>query len=115
MPSFPADGSAVPRQRQQLHPSAVRPATIGGPLDDAPSAEQLRLFARALMAAALELHRLPGGSHSGDAADQPDQAQEDREGRDADSSLTAQENHDAAESSVAARYVEIDRSRKLTK
>jgi hypothetical protein len=60
MPGFPPDGSAVPRQRQQRDPRPVQPATIGAPLNDAPSPEQLRLFARALMATALELHWLPG-------------------------------------------------------
>jgi hypothetical protein len=90
MPGFPPDGSAVPRHRQQRDPRPVQPATIGGPLNDAPSPEQLRLFARALMATALELHWLPGVPHSGNAAERPDQTQDDREGRDAGRPLTAQ-------------------------
>jgi hypothetical protein len=37
------------------------------------------------MATALELYWLPGVPHSGNAAEQPDLAQDDREGRDAGS------------------------------
>lgn len=90
MPGLPPDGSAVPRQRQQRGPRPVQPASIGGRLADAPSPEQWCLFARALMAAAIELHWLPGAAHSWDAAEQPDRTQDDREGRDAGSPLTVQ-------------------------